>query len=52
MADGKSYELVLESGVRATGYKEMEKVKVSGVLTTGSSPLGLDGSLTVFKFRR
>ncbi len=50
--DGRSYELILESGVKATGYTEGASVRVSGVLTPGASPLGLDGTLTVVKLRK
>ncbi len=52
MSDNKSYELVLKSGVKATGYIEGARVRVSGVLTPGASPLGLDGTLTVVKLRK
>ncbi len=52
MSDDTYYELILGNGVRATGYTQMEKVKVSGVLTPGTSPLGLDGTLTVSKISK
>jgi len=52
MSDDTPYELILDSGVDATGYKEMEKVKVSGVLSPEKSSLGPDGVLIVFKISK
>jgi len=46
---GKNYEL---RGDLGTGYREGGRVRVLGILTKNTSPLGLDGVLNVFEIEK